>query len=163
MDAEEVWARAVAFVLEEEGEHADDPHDPGGDTWYGISRAAYPALEPWPPTKETAIALYRRDYWEATRVAQLPPPLALAVFDAAVNMGRVRAVRLLQETLGVTIDGVIGPVTAAAAHAVEARRVLADYLTRRVLVYVALPGFPRYGRGWIGRCFRAQQAALALA
>lgn len=59
--------------------------------------------------------IYRRDYWDAARCGQLPPFLAVAVFEKAVNQGVRTAVMMLQEALGGTseVELVTGPLRCA--------------------------------------------------
>ena len=108
---------ALEFVLRHEGGYVDDPIDRGGETRYGISKRAYPNLDIKNLTKEHAAQIYRADYWQPIQADQLPYPIALAVFDTAVNSGVKTAVRMLQDLIGTTADGIIGPKTLAAlAH-----------------------------------------------
>lgn len=99
-----------------EGGYANDPNDSGGETNFGISKAAYPNEDIRALTVERAQELYKRDYWDASGAEQLPETMAVAVFDSAVNQGVGVAVRLLQVALGVDVDGALGPKTVAAAH-----------------------------------------------
>lgn len=94
------FAAAVEFVLRHEGGYVNDPSDPGGETKYGISKRAYPSLNIAALTREQAVAIYERDYWRASGAPSLPMPLALVVFDTAVNMGVTRARQLLAESRG---------------------------------------------------------------
>ena len=96
------FARAVAFVLAQEGGYSNDPNDPGGETRYGISKRRYPAEDIRNLTVERARELYRRDYWDKNRCGELPAHMALCVFDAAVNGGA--PVRWLQMAVGASID-----------------------------------------------------------
>lgn len=153
---------AVAEVLRHEGGDVDDPRDAGGRTRFGISARAYPTLDIPGLTREDAIAIYRRDYWIPTCCDRLPPALALAVFDTAVNMGRDRAARLLQETLRVTVDGAIGPKTITAASLAPMPWILADFLARRMHAYGLMVTFQTFGLGWSRRAFQVHEAALAL-
>ena len=59
--------------------------------------------------------LYKRKYWDKVAGDLLPSGLDYAVFDAAINSGPGRAAKWLQELVGVTADGAIGPGTLAAA------------------------------------------------
>ena len=91
--------RAVALVLKHEGGYVNDSRDPGGETRYGISKRAYPDVDILRLTEDEAKAIYKRDYWDTLRPDEIPEPLAICLFDAAVNMGAVTSVRLLQTTL----------------------------------------------------------------
>lgn len=157
---------ALLHVLEMEGGFTDDPHDPGGPTNKGITLAVFAAyrgvaidaanrsalvaaLRAIPDT--TVREIYLRRYWLPARCADLPPPLALMHFDAAVNHGVGAAARMLQEALAVEIDGEIGPLTRAAAAATPSTRALSAYAEIRRRRYRALVHFWRFGRGWLRR------------
>ena len=91
------FAQAVEFVLQCEGGLVDDPADPGGLTNRGISQRAYPNEDIRNLTVERAKELYSRDYWTAARCDELPPGMALVVFDSAVNCGVSRALNWLSQ------------------------------------------------------------------
>lgn len=150
---------AVERVLRAEGGYVNDPADPGGETKYGISRRAYPALDIAALTEDDARAIYRRDYWDACRGDSLPSPLDQLVFDAAVNQGVGAAVKMLQAAVGVRADGQIGPVTLAAARQADAEAP-ARFMTLRAMRYADTPGWTRYGAGWMKRLFITMQEAI---
>ena len=114
------FEQAFAVVVGHEGSGDADPHDPGNwtggrvgtgtlaGTRFGISAAAYPTLDIARLTLGDAQAIYRRDYLDRVAGGALPPPLALLVFDAAVNAGIGSAARWLQIAVGAFVDGVIG-------------------------------------------------------
>lgn len=158
----DAFAVSVEFVLAQEGGFSDDPHDPGGATNLGISHKAYPTEDIRALTRERAIELYRRDYWEAARCDRLPPAIACVVFDTAVNMGVQTAVTMLQASLGIVQDGVVGPVTVQVATTADLQDLLPAILARRAYRYGRMSAFPRFGLGWLRRCFALQQAALTL-
>src|SRR5690606_2973445 len=60
----ELFLHAVEVVLEHEGGYVHDPHDPGGETKFGISKRQYPDLDIANLTREQAIEIYRRDWWD---------------------------------------------------------------------------------------------------
>src|SRR5487761_2073478 len=109
--------QCFAVVLGSEGGYSDNPNDPGNwtegrvghgickGTKFGISASAYPTLDIPTLDQDQAKTLYRRDYWEHIFGNSLPPPLALLVFDAAVNSGVHRSVIWLQEALRVAGGG----------------------------------------------------------
>jgi len=143
------FEQAVALVLKHEGGYSNDPRDPGGETRFGISKRAYPDVDILRLTEDEAKAIYRRDYWDKLRPDELPQELAICVFDAAVNMGRDKAIRLLQRACGVAQDGVMGGNTIAAANR------LVDPVVRfsaeRVIAYTGIRGFDTFGKGWLRR------------
>lgn len=165
--AEARFARSLALVLGYEGGFANDPQDPGGPTMMGITQATLSAWrghtvtaeEVRELTAEEAREIYRAEYWNRLRCDDLPAGLDLVAFDCGVNAGPGTAARLLQRTLAVREDGAVGPITLAAARAAEPRAAI-DRLSRlREEHYRGLPGFPRFGRGWLRRTEAVRRAA----
>jgi uncharacterized protein (TIGR02594 family) len=165
-ETDQGFERAMALVLRHEGGWSDDPFDPGGATNKGITLATYAReigveidadnienlkseLRRIPDALVRRIYLER--YWKPGTCAALPPPIALFHFDTAVNQGLGTAARLLQQALGVAIDGEIGPITLAAAHDKPLTVTLDRYAELRRARYRALPHFWRFGRGWLRR------------
>ena len=169
---------AMAFVQRWEGGWVDDPHDPGGVTKWGITIRTLLAKmldlnndgvidrrDIRDMTPEQARDIYKRDYWIAAACPRLPPPLALIVFDCAVNQGVGRASRILQKSVRARADGIIGPMTLAAVDRVwerDPKRLLGEYCARRAVHYSSLSLVIRYGLGWFHRLFDAHGAALVL-
>ena len=142
--------KAVEFVLKHEGYYSNDPKDPGGETKFGISKRAYPSLDIKNLTREQAIDIYKRDYWD-----KLPAGLAEnvhgALFDCAVNTGISRAIRLLQAAIKVKPDGVWGAKSASTLHKLDTNEALIKFATERIMFYAALSTFSRFGKGWVNR------------
>lgn len=158
-----LFESAINFIITNiEGEHAQDPQDTGGDTWFGIARTSHPNESPWPPTRERAIEIYRTDYWEPIRGDLLPPRLAVAVLDCAINNGTETAIRLLQRVAGATVDGSLGPKTLAKVLARAPQPLAREFLTQRVMLYSTLDQFPRYAHSWVYRCFQIASFVEAL-
>ena len=168
---------ALEHVLEMEGSYTDDPHDPGGPTNRGITLAVFAAWRKSALTDAnrdalirelkaiddaTVEAIYRRRYWEPAGCAEFAAPLAFMHFDAAVNHGVGTAIRILQEAVGVDVDGEIGPQTRAAVTEASATRTLDRYAEIRRRRYRALPHFWRFGRGWLARVDKTLARAKAL-
>ena len=142
-------------VLSHEGGYVNNPKDPGGETKWGISKRSYPTVNIAALTREAAIEIYRRDFWIKPRIAELPAPLAFQVFDAAVNSGTNRAIKWLQQALGIVPDGVWGPATDEALEWMEkqdgATAVALKYLSIRLNFYTDLATWPSFGKGWVRR------------
>ena len=146
------FARAVQIILDLEGGLVEDPRDPGGITKFGISLSAYPGLGRegiLALSLEQAKDIYQRDYWEKGKCDLLPPALRLIFFDSCVNQGVLAATKILQKSLGVEADGVLGPKTLEAAKRLSPQKLLAQ----RALAYIALPTFKSFGHGWLIRLF----------
>lgn len=166
------FGRAFAATVGHEGVLSMDPQDRGNwtggrvgvgvlkGTKFGISAASYPELDIAALTLDQARAIYERDFWQALRCGEMPWPVALVVFDLAVNSGGPFAARLLQRALRVAADGSIGPVTIAALGRVDAMEVAAEVLAQRHYQMTGMEGWPRNGLGWTRRVIRlAFQAA----
>lgn len=157
------FAPILDFTLAEEGGYVNDPNDPGGETRYGISKRAYPDLDIKGLTRDAAAKIYERDYWAAVRGADLPAPVAIVLFDSAVNCGVGSAIRWLQEICQVRVDGDFGPKTLAAALSRDPLRLAEHLLWRRLKYYATLKHFPTYARNWVTRTARLRLAMLELA
>lgn len=144
--------KAFEHVIGIEGGYVNDPKDPGGETKYGISKRSYPNEDIKNLNIERAKIIYRIDYWNKIKGDELPYPLNMFVFDAAVNQGVDPAIDMLQKTLGVARDGILGVATIKAAQ--EARgQAMSMYLADRALRYTGTRNFDQYGRGWLRRLF----------
>jgi lysozyme family protein len=167
---------AIAFpwILTVEGRYSKDPRDRGNwtggkvdvgelrGTKYGIAASSHPTLDIENLTHEQAAEIYRREYWNPLRCDELPPAIALAVFDDAVNQGPRAAANTLQLALRVPIDGEVGPETLAAAGFATIEAFLPEFLSYRAFSYASTPGAAHYLRGWMLRLFRLELACLRL-
>jgi lysozyme family protein len=158
------FTKAIERVLSHEGGDVDDPLDPGGLTRFGISQRAYPSENIKALTRDRAIALYRRDYWNKIRGDELPDVIGFQVLDAAVNHGTSRAIQWLQRAAGAESDGVMGPKTLLAVKRTSAIDLLARFNSVRLDFYADLHTWARFGRGWAKRvadnlAYGAQDAA----
>lgn len=156
--------RAFAFTVGVEGGYTADPQDPGNwtggeagvgtlkGTKYGISAASYPGMNIEALTLATAKTIYRRDYWNKMAGDSLPPELACVTFDAAVNSGVREAGEWLQMALEVSVDGLIGPETVAAAKAANQRQAAVYAIANRLAYDWKLATADDFGLGWTRRC-----------
>jgi lysozyme family protein len=151
--------QVIEFVLchpamEGGGKLVNDPHDAGGLTKYGFSKRANPDLDIANLTLGLAIERARTKYWDSAQCDAFPIDLAASLFDFEFNSGPI-ARKVLQSTLQVKADGIIGPKTIAAAHHVGRSRV-PDYLRNRMLFLEKLPTWQHHKGGWIRRLFTLQ-------
>lgn len=173
--SEPAFEAALAFVRKWEGGLADHPEDPGGITKWGVSLrflrlarvdfngdGVIDGHDVRAMTEQQAAHLYRTRFWDQAGCAQVPAPIALALFDGAVNQGVGRAVRLLQSAAGAKADGAIGPKTRAAIAARDTRTLLRDFMARRAAHYSSLAIVATFGLGWFRRLFDAHAHALDL-
>ena len=136
------FARAIAFILAEEGGLVDNPADPGGLTKYGISKRAYPTLDIAGLTVDQAKAIYRRDYWNPLgldAIEKYGP--ALVLFDCAVNQGTKRAMQIKDKV------------------STSSQPFVVAFQAERALHYASLPTFATFGRGWMRRLIRGSMEA----
>lgn len=159
--------RAIAFVLRAEGETSDHPADAGGYTRWGLSSKSYPDLNLANLTLVQAMELYKRDYWDAIQGDELPPDLALVLFDWAVNSGVHTAVENLQVALGAELkaDGIFGPKTLAAVDAADIPKLIVKLLQHRAddrIHQASRPDQRVFLRGWIRRIIALSVEAMQL-
>jgi len=144
-----VFDACVSYLLRLEGgaEVARDPKDPGGATKWGIASKFYPQVNVETLTREEAVAIYRRDWWERYGYGRLHNPiLAAHVLVLAVNAGPSDAGVVLQKALnllgaGVAEDGVVGSVTIAKCNQEEVPSLLVGaFVDRAVNLYLSRHG-----------------------
>lgn len=145
------FEEAVNRVLSIEGGFVDDPRDPGQATKYGISLRSYPSLDIKNLTRDQAVEIYRRDFWDRINADKLPDGVAFQLFDFAVNSGIETAIRYLQRAVGVADDGHWGPKSQAAADAMTESDILMLLNAERLEFMSRLSNWPNASRGWARR------------
>ena len=144
--------KMIDDVIRREGGFVDHPADRGGPTKFGITQATlagycgHPvgAAEVAALNADQAKQIYRRDYYFAPRIDQLPARVQPFVFDSAVNHGPARAIGFVQQVCNqagfgtssaaagaarggsLVVDGICGSRTGRAAH--DADWVMKDWL-----------------------------------
>jgi lysozyme family protein len=173
------FATCLDIVLRFEGGFSDDPRDPGGATNLGITRetlARWRKITPWQDLPVAAVralarpeaaAIYRALYWNPCAGDDLPPGLDLALFDFAVNSGPDRAIRLLQQEVGVMPDGLLGPKT---LETIKQRIALSGVAGLIIALCNGRLGFldrlaitATFGTGWSRRVAQVRLLALDMA
>lgn len=148
-DDQKNWERSYPHVLAFEGGLSLDPRDKGNwtggavgegklkGTKYGISAGSYPDEDIPNLTKERALQLYKRDYWDPSGAGALPWPLCLIHFDTAINAGNGRANKFLASS---GRDPFI-------------------YLAQRLEWYTTLDDWNVWGAGWSRRIAKLMKLA----
>ena len=158
---EMTFEKAVEIVLRKEGGYVNNPHDPGSETKFGISKRAYPHLDIMELTRDEAKEIYRKDYWEKIRADEMPSSLRLIYFDAAVNQGVPAAIKMLQETVGVKQDGIIGIQTMAFVNNMDSPELVFAYAMARHNRYIKNKNWDVFGRGWSWRLLEIVMLSFA--
>jgi lysozyme family protein len=168
----EKFLKCLRFVLKWEGGLSDDPDDPGGRTYRGVTQARYnqyrkakglPLRDVALMTEQEMREIYWTYYWRPVKGDEFDYPLALAVFDTGVNMGTVTAIRLLQRAINdllpqkkwVAVDGVLRQQTLTAAKALHPTQLALRLCDRREERYRAIvranPKLGKFLKGWLNR------------
>lgn len=155
MDFDAAFDKLMTF----EGGYSNNSADPGGETMWGITARVARAegfigdMKALP--KEAAKAIARKRYWDPVRCDDLPEGIRYAMFDCAYNSGPAQAVKFLQRAVDVKDDGVMGPMTIAAARGAS----LAAIAGLRLDFLTSLPTFGAFGKGWVRRVASILQGA----
>lgn len=158
----------VGFVLKHETERNKDgsvkvehnPKDPGGVTKYGIDQRDHPNVNVAALTQHQATEIYRREIWDKCNCERLKIPWDLAVMDSCVNPG-FKSIRFLQQVVGTTVDGHIGPVTIAKVNGASIDQ-LFEFLDLREHYYRSLPDRLKteFLGGWLNRLADVRAAVI---
>jgi len=172
--------RCLAFTLAREGGFVQNPADPGGATNMGITLTT---LRAWREdhgdeapdvndllhlSRDEASAIYGAWFWNVVRGDRLLPGVNLAVFDFGVTASPRRSAILLQQAVGATADGSIGPETLglvgiACCGRGGAGTLIGKLRTAQDGYYRTRPTFATFGKGELARSALRWSAALALA
>lgn len=158
-----------------EGWHqfSNDKFDPGGATYDGVTQRVYSGyrlMKKLSPRSVRAMTdgecreIFKAQYWDAVRGDDLFKGLDLLIYDIAVNMGQVTAIRFLQQALHVPVDGHFGMGTMLSLRGVNDRAALINKIAAaRMSKWHALKTWWRFGKGWGNRGKGIQAKALAMA
>jgi len=165
---------AIEEPLKSEGGYANDPKDPGGETYRGISRKAYPNWEGWAvldqipgkrfnqifPQLESAVkTFYFNEKWLKFNLDKIAnQDIAAACLDTVIQHGK--GASLIQQSLQrigqpVTVDGRIGPDTVSHLNKSPVKDFLAALHDVREAYYRGLvsqdPNLAKFLPGWMKR------------
>ncbi len=141
------------------------PQDRGGLTKYGVAQNANPRVDVQNLNLAGAMRVYFDSYWTTAKCAQIPYPVQIMHFDAAVNHGVGTAAKMLQEAVGVTADGAIGPATLSKMREIPPveliNRLNAIRVARFNRIVQRNPSQQMFLRGWLNRAAAVHKYTLA--
>ena len=165
----------MPFILQEEGGYSNTPGDHGGATNKGIIQSEYNvwryshglALQ---SVRQISSDEYRDIYWNQYWLPHCPQVgtgLDLSLFNINVNGGTGRGTRLMQQSLGIAVDGRWGPGTAAAVAAItDVRKIIAVFHDDERAFYAAIirhdPSQQKFSGDWYGRNDRCEKLSLSM-
>jgi lysozyme family protein len=172
------FEQCFALVLKTEGGFQDDPHDLGnvladgrpGCTNMGVTQATWEAwvghmvthADMGALTPNDVLPLYKKNFWDGCNCDDMPYGLDYALYDLAVNSGVRRAIRFLQQVLGVTDDGVVGPATMAAINGGDDRDLIRKLCDKRLNFLRGIPSWSRYSTTWGDRIASVEKTSLSM-
>lgn len=163
------------LMIAHEGGYGNDPDDPGGETYKGVSRKIFSKWEGWtkvdmlkrmsgfpanldkdPELQQSVEDFYRVTFWDKMNGDQIEnQEVASSIFDFGVNGGIGTSSALAQMVVGVKPDGVIGPDSLTAINAFDPEHFLAAFTVAKIARYVNIvkkrPTSRKYFYGWILR------------
>lgn len=158
-----------------EGAYVNDPHDPGGETFKGISRKNWSKWDGWvtidilkrqsgfPSTLERSADIrmqvgefYLVNFWNKINGDEISnQEVAASIFDFAVNAGVITAISLAQMVVEAKPDGVSGPETMKKINSFNSEHFLAAFTVAKIARYVHIvknrPTSRKYFYGWVIR------------
>jgi len=163
------FKECLDLVLKSEGGWVNNPKDPGGETNLGVTKAVWEEWVGHPVatmknlTKDDVAPLYEQKYWRPCYGEVLPRGLDFLCFSFGINAGSGRSVKLLQQSLGLVSDGVIGSKVMQKLRESNIADVIKSFSESRREYYKSLKNFPIFGKGWISRTDKEEQEALNMA
>lgn len=149
------FKKALKRILKHEGGYSNDPRDSGGETNYGITKSTARTYGYKGPMKDIPMdvveRIYKAMYWDAMSCDSFEFAIAFHMFDAAVNHGLLNARKLIQRTVKVKDDGIIGPMSLAAIRKTPQLLFVNAFMAERISFYTKIPTFSAFGKGWMNR------------
>jgi lysozyme family protein len=123
------------------------PNDKGGPTRYGIIQTVYDTYRTNKSLATQSVKditlqevqdIYYVGYWVSAKCQDMPGKLSIAVFDTTVNSGKGRSIKILQQAIGATVDGIIGQETLQKLKNLNENEVANKYIDTRESFYHAI-------------------------
>lgn len=148
--------KVIDDIIKAEGGYVNHPNDRGGPTKYGITLATYRTWYPRATAKdienmshEEAKLIYERIYVKPFDF--LSGVVFNFIVNAAVQHGVSRAIKMLQEACGATVDGKMGPITEQKAVSVKIEQLVAIRCKYYANILMKAPSQRVFAAGWLSR------------
>lgn len=166
---------AYEKTLIHEGGYVNDPSDPGGETYKGVSRKNWSVWRGWqnidlakrqpnfPANLEKDIDLqgavkefYLSEFWNKMYGDKLEKQaVANSIFDFAVNAGLKVSICLAQMAVSTDADGIVGDNTIKALNDCDEHQFLTSFALAKIARYTHLAqknsALRKYMFGWVSR------------
>lgn len=159
--------KLVPFILKWEGGFVDDPDDLGGATNRGVTigtYATYCKKKGYPaPTVERLKNLSEKDwaeilktlYWDRWKADDIKSQSVANILVDWVWASGVNGIKIPQQVLGVTVDGIVGTKTLAALNARNPKELFEEIKEARVQFIEDIcrkrPANNKFKKGWLNR------------
>lgn len=159
--------KLVPFILQWEGGFVNDPDDLGGATNRGVTigtYATYCKKKGYPaPTVERLKNLSEKDwaeilktlYWDRWKADDIKSQSVANVLVDWVWASGVNGIKIPQQVLGVTVDGIVGTKTLAALNARNPKELFEEIKEARVQFIEDIcrkrPANNKFKKGWLNR------------
>jgi lysozyme family protein len=139
--------------------------DNGGVTKFGIAQNKNPNVDVPNLDLNTAMQVYFNGYWVQGACDRITIPITIFQFDMCVNNGISRAGKILQQAVGATIDGNVGPATLAKVNQQDSETLVKSLSVIREDRYKTIvqndPSQAKFLAGWLRRNTEVTQFSLA--
>jgi len=158
------FQKAISYIIQhEESGYISNLNEKGGETKYGISKRAYPAVDIKNLSLEDAKKIHYIDHWLKNKCHFMPTyELALKLLSLSINVGSLKAGRLVQRALRgfgrmLIEDGVINAQTLDVINNVDPHMLLMALKSEAAGYYRLLaeiqPTKKRLISGWLNRAY----------
>lgn len=159
--------KLAPFILQWEGGFVNDPDDLGGATNRGVTigtYATYCKKKGYPaPTVERLKKLSDKDwteilktlYWDRWKADNIKSQSVANILVDWVWASGVNGIKIPQQLLGVTVDGIVGAKTLAALNARNPKELFEEIKEARVQFIEDIcrkrPANNKFKKGWLNR------------
>ena len=159
------YREAIELVIKHEGGYVKDPLDRGGETYKGISRRFFPKWEGWEIVDidhfddrldDLVVEFYKEYFWDPLKLSNVEDDfVASMLMNVGVNQGKKSVAKKIQRILGVTQDGIIGPVTIGKLNEANRDAFVYQFIIETVDLYTHIINKDRSQKkfitGWLNR------------